>query len=111
MVKEWGTIDSYLLDCVERPLPPEPTHYVVAEVLNTDLSIKRVTVYYNANDTWQGCTRIPKGPESIGMEISEWLIFLNRDPNTLAYKVWVMDIKTNEQILSGRTYLCTRCEL
>lgn len=105
-------LESYLLECIERPVPPAPTHYVVAEVLNTDLSIKRVTIYFNSEDTWKGnyCYE-ENSPKGIGLEIGNGLVFLNRDPNTLAYKCWVVEIATGQQIVNGHTYFCTKCEL
>jgi len=108
--RAWS-IETYMLDGIDRPIPPAPTHYVVAEVLNTDLSVKRVTIYFNPSDTWKGDSFYDDNtPKGVGLAIGDGLLFLNRDPNTLAYKIWVSEIATGELIVKGHTYLCTKCE-
>ena len=106
-------LETFLLDVVERPLPNEPTHYVVADVLNTDLSVKRVTVYFNPQDTWKGNYNYGEHtPESVGLAIGDSLSFLNADPNTLAYKFHVVEVATNKVVLNPRSiYTLTKCEL
>jgi len=103
-------LESFFLNVIERPLPKEPTHYVVAEVLNTDLSIKRVTVYFNPLDTWKGDSCFfDNTPKAVGKAIGSQLHFINSDPNTLAYKYWVIEILTNNMVYEGSTYSCTKC--
>ena len=107
------SLENYFLNVIDRPLPKPPTHYVVAEVLNTDLSIKRVTIYFNPGDNWKGsCSYEQNSAQGVGLAIGEGLVFLNLDPNTLAYKFWIIEIATGEKIWdSNSIYLCTKCEL
>lgn len=103
-------LEYYLLNVAERPIPAAPTHYIVAEVINTDLSVKRVTIYFNPADTWKGNSAFkPNSPESIGLAISDGLAFLRYDPNTLAYQCWVMEISTDKVVLKSSTHSLTKC--
>jgi hypothetical protein len=105
-------LEHFLLEVIDRPMPKEPTHYVLVDVLNTDLSIKRVTIYFNPTDTWKGnCNFNELGPESVGTVIGDGLTFLNRDPNTLAYKYWIIEIMSNSVVHNGWTYSCTKCNV
>lgn len=105
-------LEHFLMEVVERPLPKEPTHYVVAEILNTDLSIKRVTIYFNPADTWQGNRNFEAGtPESVGTAIGDNMVFLNTDTNTLAYKYWIVEINSNMVIHKGPTFTLTKCNI
>ncbi len=106
-------LEHFLLDVAVKPLPKEPTHYIVAEVLNTDLSIKRISIYFNPLDTWKGANNWhPNTPQSVGMGIGEHLRFLDVDPNTLAYKFWVIEVASN-MVVHGPVgmYSCTKCQL
>ena len=103
------SIESYLLDMPGRPLPKEPTHFVVADVVNTDLSIKRVTVYFNEFDNWIN----PEGQfkqqdsKSVGNLIGDHLSFLSLDQAAMAYKFWIVQVATNEVIhQSSFIYRC-----
>lgn len=105
-------LEHFLLNVVDRPLPKEPTHYVVAEILNTDLSIKRITIYFNPADTWKGNPSFAaNSPEGVGAAIGDGLVFLNNDPNTLAYKYWIIEIATTAVVHNGTTYSLTKCNL
>lgn len=105
-------LEHFLLEVIERPLPKEPTHFVVAEILNTDLSVKRVTIYFNPSDTWEDGRNFYAGtPESVGTAIGDNLYFLNIDPNTLAYKYWIVEIKSNSVVHKGNTYTLTKCNI
>ena len=104
-------LENYLLNEIDRPLPKPPTHYVVADVINTDLSIKRITVYFNPADTWADCDCFENNsPKGVGKLIGSGLQFLNTDPNTLAYKYWITEIATNKVIHKGSTYSLTKCD-
>jgi len=117
--KKWTTINGrgmglehIIMDTLEKPLPKSPTHYVLAEVLNTDLSVKRVTIYFNPEDTWMCKSHFDEGdPKGIGMAIGDGLMFLDRDPNTLYYTYYIVEIATNDVILKGISYMCNKCEL
>ncbi len=104
-------LEHFLLNHSDRPIPPPPTHYVVVEVLNTDLSIKRVAIYFNPDDTWQphygGFGE--NNPKAVGMNIGNGLAFLSKDPNTLAYKFWIMSVDGNQIVHKGSTKLLTKC--
>ncbi|MDP9076273.1 MAG: hypothetical protein M3O71_02520 [Bacteroidota bacterium] len=102
-------LENYLLNVVDRPLPKAPTHYVLAEVLNTDLSIKRVTIYFNPADTWTATSGLDNSPVGIGIAICNGLSFLGRDPNTLAYKTYIVEVASNEVVQNGFTYNCSKC--
>lgn len=106
-------LENYLLNIIERPLPKPPTHYVVAEVLNTDLSIKRVTIYFNPDDTWKSSVVGfgENNPKAVGCTIGNGLQFLNNDPNTLAYQYWIVEVKTNKVVHNGTSYKLTKCEI
>jgi hypothetical protein len=83
----------------------------LVDVLNTDLSVKRITIYFNPSDTWKGdYAFFDHTPQSVGMGIGDKLHFLNADPNTLAYKYWVIEIATGNMVHDGKMYLCTKCE-
>ena len=101
--------ENYLLNVAEKPLPKAPTHYVLAEVLNTDLSVKRITVYFNPEDTWRNNTIGGNYTHGVGEDICEGLAFLGRDPNTLAYKTYVVEIATNEVVQKGFMFNCSKC--
>lgn len=96
-------LHNFLLEMPERPIPKEPTHYIVVDILNKDLSIKRVTIYFNPLDTWTN----PDGnfgqnnPAAVGALIGDNLSFLGRDPNTTAYVFWILEIATNTVVSKG----------
>ena len=100
------SLHNYLLNQIEKPLPQRPTHYVVTDVLNKDLSIKRVTIYFNVNDNWKNPERhiADEKARSIGDLIGDNLAFIDRDPNSLAYTFYVMDIQTGDLVHRGFTY-------
>jgi len=112
-------LENFLFNVADRPMPKEPTHYVMADVLNTDLSIKRVTVYFNPADTWEGNANFYewKGdsglydntPQSVGLAIVEHLAFIDRDPNTLAYKTYVVEISSNKVVHEFLTRNFSKC--
>lgn len=103
-------MENFLLSHAERPLPKAPTHYVVADVLNTDLSVKRVTIYFNPSDRWKSVYGLPENAKGIGAAIGDGLAFLGSDPNTLAYKFWVVSIATDTVVHTGCTYSLNKCE-
>jgi hypothetical protein len=103
-------LENYILNVLERPLPQPPTHYVLVDILITDLSVKRVTIYYNPKDTWSERCGYPTA-QSVAKSIGDGLYFLNRDPNTLAYKFWALEVATNNVIYKGSTYSCTKCSI
>jgi len=102
------SLENFLFN-MEHPIPPPPTHYVLAEILNTDLSIKRVTVYFNPADTWNGVECGFNTPERVGRDIASKLHFLNSDANTLCYRTYVIEISTNKIIAKGHTISCCKC--
>jgi hypothetical protein len=98
---------SYLLNKANRPLPKEPTHYIIADVVSKDLSIKRVSIYFNPDDTW---TNVEKRsfendkPRCIGYLIGDNLRFIDTDPNTVAYTYWIVELASNKVLHKGLTY-------
>jgi hypothetical protein len=97
---------NHLLNQPDKPLPKEPTHYVVVDTINRDLSIKRVTIYFSPYDQWDNPEKQWSDDrlKYVGVFIGENLGFLGRDPNTVAYKFWVMEIATNQLIFKSFTY-------
>jgi hypothetical protein len=101
------SLHDYLLTGIDRPLPKEPTHYIMADVVNRDLSIKRITVYFNPLDTWtnsDSCFFEQDKPKWIGTLIGNNLAFIDVDPNTIGYTFWVIEVGTNEVLHKGVMY-------
>lgn len=96
----------YLLELPDRPVPKAPTHYVMVDILNKDLSIKRITIYFNPTDTWENPEQQWESdkPRWIGNLIGDHLGFLGPDPNTLAYTYWVIEIAANSIVYKGNMY-------
>jgi hypothetical protein len=98
---------DYLLNKANRPLPKEPTHYIVADVVCKDLSIKRVSIYFNPDDAWTNlenrCWEHDK-PRSIGYLIGDNLRFIDNDPNTVLYTYWIVELASNKVLHKGLTY-------
>lgn len=105
-------LEKFLLELPGRPVPKAPTHYVVAEVVNVDLSIKRVTVYFNEEDYWVNPEqRFEQNSKSIGSLIGGHLSFLSHDRATMAYKYWVVSVASNEVVhQSSFVYRCKKYE-
>src|SRR5260221_7021615 len=99
-------LNTYLLQMPNRLLPKSPTHYLVVDILNKDLSIKRVTIYFNPLDPWTNPSSnfAQNTSKSVGLFIGENLSFLGRDPNTTAYPFWVMEVASNTLVHSGHMY-------
>jgi len=71
------------------------------------LSIKRITIYYNPQDTWtnsESSCFINDRPRWIGDLIGGHLGFLALDPNTMAYTYWLIEVVTNSVICKGFQY-------
>ena len=88
-----------LLESEYRPLPQDPTHYVSVDILNRDLSIKRVTIFYNPADNW--CDEAPvflDAERNIGKLISDNLKFIGEDKNAAAFKAYIIEIKSQKVI-------------
>jgi hypothetical protein len=99
-------LHAYLLTMPDRPIPKAPTHYLVVDILNRDLSIKRVTIYFNPDDTWTNPDNQfePYRIKWIGNFIGEHLGFLGHDPNTIAYVFWVIEVATDQLIYKSSMY-------
>lgn len=90
---------SRFLEIPTRPVPQDPTHYVMVEVLNRDLSIKRVTIYFSSRDEW-GHPAPPffENERNAGHLIADGLTFLGRDEAALAWKASTIDIATGNVV-------------
>jgi len=102
-------LERYLLEMPFRPIPKEPTHYIVVDVLNNDLSIKRLTIYFNEADTWVNPDSQfgQNNSKAVGTLIGNHLGFLSLDKAAIAYRYWVMLVQTNELVLqSAFIYQC-----
>lgn len=93
-------IERFFLENPGRPLPKTPTHMVVADILNNDLSIKRITVYFNPEDHWidPSWKFGQNNPKAVGSLIGSSLSFISKDEAAQAYKYWIVEIKTNEVV-------------
>ncbi|WP_312340624.1 hypothetical protein [Sphingobacterium sp.] len=78
-----------------RPIPAPPTHMVLIEILNRDLTIKRLTVYYNPNDAWDvnECFSLDN-TINIGKHIAENSHFVNYDESVLCWGALVIELET-----------------
>ena len=97
---------SWLLEMPDRPLPKEPTHYILVDMVNTDLSIKRVTIYFNPADTWTNPEKMweEDRPRWIGGFIANNLGFLGDDPNIVTYRYLLVEVSTNLVIYKSFVY-------
>lgn len=95
-----------LLEHSARPIPQAPTHCVLVDVLNKDMTIKRITIYFNPADTWGDETpTLPEPERNIGLLIGQNLRFVGMDSKALAYRFWVTEINTQKIVLKPQTML------
>ncbi|WP_149912718.1 hypothetical protein [Sphingobacterium cavernae] len=98
---------SRLLENENRPIPAMPTHFLLVDILNRDLSIKRVTIYFNPSDSWtiEECSSLDD-LENIAKHIESNLQFLGYDNSTLAYRAYLIEVSTQSIVkkFSIKTY-------
>lgn len=94
-----------LLENENRPLPQAPTHYVSVDILNKDLSIKRVTIYFNPADSWgDDAPTFLDAERNVGKLIADNLKFVYEDANSIAHKAYVIEIDSQKVIYKSGTY-------
>jgi hypothetical protein len=99
-------IPKFLIEQIDRPLPKSPTHYILAEIVNKDYSIKRVTIYFNPDDYWQGPKFMPgeNNFKTVGMMIIDNLVFIVLDEAALECFTYIVEVATNEVVFRGRRF-------
>lgn len=103
-------LSSLLLD-KNRPTPAPPTHLVLIEILNRDLSVKRITVYFNPADKWDIDEYISYDPAvNIAKHIFDQAKFVNRDNSVLAWTAYLVDIPTQEVLHKFATAIRERVD-
>ncbi|MBS1528045.1 MAG: hypothetical protein JST19_20530 [Bacteroidetes bacterium] len=101
--------ERFFMEYEGRPLPKAPTHMVVADILNKDLSIKRVTIYFNPDDQWLTPRQESGlgGVEAVGKHIGDYLGFIGLDKAAQYYRYWIVEIATNEVVIENRNGFIT----
>ncbi|HVS92451.1 MAG TPA: hypothetical protein VHE59_10480 [Mucilaginibacter sp.] len=95
------SFERFFIEHNNRPLPKEPTHYLVADILNRDLSIKRITVYFNPEDYWINPSEQfgQNNPKAVGKLIGNYLGFISMDKASQFYQYWIVEIATNNVVV------------
>ncbi len=98
-----------LLDFPERPLPLNPTHCLIVDVLNKDTSQKRVSIYFNPEDAWEDPAKSfeQNTPKAVGNFIGNNLKFINSDLYAYAYRYWVIEISTQAVVHKSYVHALT----
>jgi hypothetical protein len=86
---------SQLLERADKPIPKSPTHALIVDILNTDMSFKRVSIYFNPTDNWKVVNGF-EGAKAVANHIEDHLKFIGEDLSSLAYKAWLIDIDTQK---------------
>jgi hypothetical protein len=97
---------SSLLNNPFRTAPKEPTHCVIIDVMHTDLSAKRLYVYFNPLDTWTSndIKKELEKPQAVGQFIGRHLGFLGQESKTAVYSFGIIDMKTRETLYTSNLH-------
>lgn len=97
-------LSSLLLD-ENKPIPAAPTHMVLTEVLNKDLSVKRLTIYFNPLDYWDIDEYISLDPSvNIAKHIFDHAKFVNYDNSVLAWTAYLIEVSSQEVLHKFASY-------